>query len=80
MKSDTQRCHSAYTHQVVCICNPRTRKRARDSENTLDKEMKMRPVKRYGVNKRHSANKFKAQTRRTDKRNIAGPMRGGIRL
>lgn len=41
----------------------------------------MRPVKRYGTNKRRSASKFRSQTRQTKSANIwHGPMRGGIRL
>lgn len=37
-------------------------------------------MKRYGVNKGRSAGKFRKQTRKTNKRNLAAPMRGGIRL
>lgn len=38
-------------------------------------------MKRYSVNKAHSAQKFKAQMGRTKKINIApNPMRGGIRM
>jgi len=40
----------------------------------------MRPLKRKSVNKRSSAGKFRKQTRRTNRRNMSGPMRGGIRL
>lgn len=40
----------------------------------------MRPVKRFGVNKRKSASKFRKHTRRTNAWNMKGPMRGGIRL
>lgn len=40
----------------------------------------MRPLYRSGVNKRRSAGKFRAHTKRTNKRNLAAPMRGGIRL
>lgn len=40
----------------------------------------MRPVKRYGVNKRKSAKKFRKNSGRTHVRNMSGPMRGGIRL
>lgn len=40
----------------------------------------MRPLYRGGVNKRRSAGKFRRQTRRTNSRNMSGPMRGGIRL
>lgn len=40
----------------------------------------MRPLYRSGVNKQRSASKFRGQTRRTNKRNLAAPMRGGIRL
>lgn len=39
-----------------------------------------KPVKRSPVNKRRSAGKFRKQTRRTQGRNMAAPMRGGIRL
>lgn len=41
----------------------------------------MRPVKRFGVNKRHSAKKFRRNVSRTKAPNVvAAPMRGGIRL
>lgn len=40
----------------------------------------MRVLKRSGVSKGRSASKFRRQTRRTNARNMAGPMRGGIRL
>lgn len=40
----------------------------------------MRPLKRGGVNKKRSARKFRGQSRRTNARNMKGPMRGGIRL
>lgn len=40
----------------------------------------MRPLRRSGVNKHRSAGSFRRQTRRTQKRNMAAPMRGGIRL
>lgn len=40
----------------------------------------MRPLSRHPVNKSRSAGKFRRQTRRTNQRNMAGPMRGGIRL
>lgn len=40
----------------------------------------MRPLRRSGVNKHRSAGKFRRQSRRTNARNMAGPMRGGIRL
>lgn len=40
----------------------------------------MRPLRRSGVNKHRSARSFRGQTRRTQKRNMAAPMRGGIRL
>lgn len=40
----------------------------------------MRVLKRHGVSKRRSAGKFRSQTRRTKARNLASPMRGGIRL
>lgn len=37
-------------------------------------------MKRYGVNKSRGARKFRSQSGRTQKRNLTGPMRGGIRL
>lgn len=37
-------------------------------------------MKRYSVNKSRSARKFRGQSGRTQKRNLNGPMRGGIRL
>ena len=40
----------------------------------------MRPVKRMSVNKHRSARKFRKQVSRTKAANVAGPMRGGIRL
>lgn len=40
----------------------------------------MRPLKRSGVNKRRSARKFRAQSRRTKGANINAVMRGGIRF
>lgn len=41
----------------------------------------MRPVKRYGVSKGHSASKFRHHVSHTKAINLkAGPMRGGIRL
>lgn len=40
----------------------------------------MRPLSRHHVNKRHSARKFRKSAQRTKSANIAGPMRGGIRL
>lgn len=40
----------------------------------------MRPVRRFGVNKRRSARKFRGQSQRTKRVNMSGPMRGGIRL
>lgn len=40
----------------------------------------MKPVSRYGVNKRKSAGKFRRATMRTKGANLSGPMRGGIRL
>ena len=40
----------------------------------------MRSMKRVPVKKSKSARKFRAQTRRTNARNMSGPMRGGIRL
>lgn len=65
---------------------PRTTARARKSraratfDPNLDKEQKMRPLKRHAVNKNRSAQSFRAKSRRTKAANIAGPMRGGIRL
>lgn len=41
----------------------------------------MRPVKRSGVHKGHSAAKFRSNTKYTAGANMRGaPMRGGIRL
>lgn len=40
----------------------------------------MRPLRRKPVNKGRSASKFRKQSRRTNRRNMQGPMRGGIRL
>lgn len=40
----------------------------------------MRPLRRSQVNKSGSARKFRSQAGRTKAANIAGPMRGGIRL
>lgn len=41
----------------------------------------MRPSKRYGVNKRASAGKFRRNVGRSKVMNLKGaPMRGGIRL
>lgn len=40
----------------------------------------MRPLYRSGVNKGRSARRFRGQSRRTNSRNMKGPMRGGIRL
>lgn len=40
----------------------------------------MRPVKRRPVSKRKSARVFRKKSARTHPRNMAGPMRGGIRL
>lgn len=39
----------------------------------------MRPVKRYGVNKRSSAGQFRHNVSRTKLANFRMPMRGGIR-
>lgn len=36
--------------------------------------------KRYGVNKHRSVRKFNRQSAKTKGRNLASPMRGGIRL
>lgn len=41
----------------------------------------MRPLKRHGVSKRKSANKFRRNVSKTNRRNVSpAPMRGGIRL
>lgn len=40
----------------------------------------MRPIKRHSVNKHKSARKFRKNVSRTKAVNLAGPMRGGIRL
>lgn len=40
----------------------------------------MRPVRRNPVNKRSSSRRFRKSVSRTKGANIAGPMRGGIRL
>lgn len=40
----------------------------------------MRPVSRHGVNKRHSAKRFRKSVQRTKGLNMTAPMRGGIRL
>lgn len=41
----------------------------------------MRPVKRFGVNKRRSAGKFRGQSSRSKAPNVINsPMRGGWRL
>lgn len=40
----------------------------------------MRPLSRSGVNKFSSAKKFRRAAGRTKHINMAGPMRGGIRL
>lgn len=40
----------------------------------------MRPVSRYGVNKRHSAKKFRRQSHHTKAANMQGLARGGWRL
>lgn len=40
----------------------------------------MKPLSRYGVNKSRSASKFRRSVQKTKHVNIAGPMRGGIRL
>lgn len=37
-------------------------------------------MKRYSVNKSLGARKFRAQSGRTQTRNLSGPMRGGNRL
>ena len=43
-------------------------------------EFYMRPLKRKPVSRYAGAKKFRAQSRRTKRVNIVGPMRGGIRL
>lgn len=40
----------------------------------------MRPVKRFHVNKGHSARKFRKHAGKAKAVNFAAPMRGGIRL
>lgn len=40
----------------------------------------MKPLYRSGVHKGKSAGKFRRQSKRTNARNMSGPMRGGIRL
>lgn len=35
---------------------------------------------RHRVNKSHSAGKFRGQVRKTHRKNMIGPKRGGIRL
>jgi len=40
----------------------------------------MVPLKRRGVNKRHSASKFRGNVSRTKYANFSGPMRGGLRI
>lgn len=40
----------------------------------------MRPLKRAGMNRKKGASSFRRQSKRTNSRNIVGPMRGGIRL
>lgn len=41
----------------------------------------MRPVRRYGTNKRASAKRFRSHTKRTRALNMrATPMRGGFRI
>lgn len=40
----------------------------------------MRPTSRRPVRKSKSVRQFRKQTARTNKRNIAGPMRGGLRI
>lgn len=40
----------------------------------------MVPSRRKPVSKFKSARKFRKQSRRTKRANVAGPMRGGIRL
>lgn len=40
----------------------------------------MRVLRRSGVSKGRSASQFRKNSRRTKARNMAGPMRGGIRL
>lgn len=40
----------------------------------------MSPSRRFGVDKRSSAKRFRKSVGRTKARNMVGPMRGGIRL
>lgn len=40
----------------------------------------MRPSRRFGVNKKRSARKFKRNIRRTKGANVAPPQRGGYRF
>lgn len=40
----------------------------------------MRPVTRHSVNKHRSAKRFRKSSQYTKGANMAGPMRGGIRL
>jgi len=40
----------------------------------------MRPLRRTGMNKQAGARRFRKQAGRTNRKNMAGPMRGGIRL
>lgn len=40
----------------------------------------MRPSARRPVRKSQSARKFRSQSKRTAKRNMVGPMRGGLRI
>lgn len=41
----------------------------------------MRPIKRFAVNKKRSAGKFRKQVGKTKRANVrAAPMRGGIRM
>nr|QJB19191.1 MAG: hypothetical protein [Microvirus sp.] len=40
----------------------------------------MRPVRRKHVRKAKSIHRFRKQAARTQKRNVVGPMRGGLRI
>lgn len=40
----------------------------------------MKPLSRHGVDKRNSAKRFRQSINKTKRINMAGPMRGGIRL
>lgn len=48
--------------------------------NGFLKELIVKPLSRSGVNKGRSAAKFRRSVQKTKHVNMAGPMRGGIRL